>query len=334
MDDITLIKRDILEKRFRPIYVLYGDEHYNIDALTSLLEKNILTEDEKGFDQVVLYGNEVKVEDIVSHAKQFPMLSAYHVVIVKEAQHLKSNFQKFASYFENPQPSTVLVLSYKEKELDKRTKAFKALNSNAVVYQSKKLFDNQVEAWIAKTLQNDGYKIEPKATAMLYQFLGNDLSKIHNELDKLKILIQPTETITPHHIEENIGISKDFNIFEFEKAIAKKDQLKSYQIADHFAKNPKDFPLPMITSSIYNLFSRLLMCHGSPNKTKEHLAKLMGINPFFANDYITACSVYPMKKVSQCIAAVKDIDLKSKGIGANNMPYHDALKELLIRIFG
>jgi DNA polymerase-3 subunit delta len=227
----------------------------------------------------------------------------------------------------------VLVFAYKYKTLDKRKSVTKLLSKAGVVYESKKMYDNQIGDWIKRLLGGKNYSIEPKAAAMLVEFLGNDLSKISNELDKLMIILPQGSTITPSIIEENIGISKDYNIFEFRKAIGEKDQLKAYKIAQYFSQNPKDNPLVMTTGLVFGFFSQLLQYHGLKDKNPSNVAKLLKINPYFVKDYDIALRNYPMKKVSAIVAALRDIDVKSKGVGANSIPQGDLLKEMLVKIF-
>jgi DNA polymerase-3 subunit delta len=201
------------------------------------------------------------------------------------------------------------------------------------VFESKKLYENQVGQWINRVLQGRGYSIEPKANAMLVAFLGTDLSRIANELTKLEIIIPKGTTITPNHIEENIGFSKDFNVFEFRKAIGEKNQLKAYQIADYFAQNPKDNPMVLVNGQVFSYFSALLQYHGLKDKSPNNVAKVLRVNPYFVNDYIGGAKNYPMRKVSSIVAKLRDIDVKSKGVGAYNMEAADLLKEMLITIF-
>ncbi len=239
MDEVLKIINDIKAGNIKPIYFLMGEEPYYIDKLSEYIEKNILQEHERDFNQTVLYGRDVTIEDVVSNAKRYPMMADRQVVIVKEAQDLIRTIDKLESYAENPQPTTVLVICYKYKTLDKRKKITKILAQKGVVYESKKLYENQVGEWLKRVLSGKKLNIEPKASAMLVDFLGTDLSKIANELDKLAIILPQGSTITPAIIEENIGFSKDFNIFEFRKAIGERNQLKSYKIADHFAQTQR-----------------------------------------------------------------------------------------------
>ncbi len=310
-----------------------GEEPYYIDKLTDYIEDTILSEEEKGFNQMVLYGRDVTIEDIVSNAKRYPMMADRQVVIVKEAQELSRTIDKLESYAENPQPTTVLVVCYKYKTLDKRKKVTKVLEKAGVVFESKKLYENQVGDWLKRVLSGKGYQIEPKAASMLVEFLGTDLSKIANELDKLAIILPKGSTISPKIIEDNIGFSKDYNNFELRKAIGEKNQLKAYQIADYFAQNPKDNPLVVTTGLIFGFFSQLLQYHGLKDKSPGNAAKVLKVNPYFLKDYDVALRNYPMKKVSQIVAVLRDIDVKSKGVGANALPQQDLLKEMLVKIF-
>jgi DNA polymerase III subunit delta len=333
MDEVLKIVNDIKAGNIKPIYFLMGEESYYIDKLSDYIEQNVLSADEKGFNQTVLYGRDVTIEDIVSTAKRYPMMSERQVVIVKEAQDLTKTIDKLESYAENPMPSTVLVICYKYKTLDKRKKVTKILAKNGIVYESKKLYENQVGDWIKRVLAGKKYSIEPKANAMLVEFLGTDLSKINNELEKLQIILPKGSTITPHHIEENIGFSKDFNIFELRKAIGDRNQLKAYTIADNFAQNPKDNPMVVTTSLVFSFFVQLLKYHGLKDKNPNNVAKVLGVSPFFLKDYDIAIKNYPMRKVSQVVSSLRDIDVKSKGVGANALPQSDLLKEMLFKIF-
>jgi DNA polymerase-3 subunit delta len=333
MDEVVKIVNDIKAGKIKPIYFLMGEEPYYIDKLSDYIEQNVLSEEEKGFNQTVLYGRDVSIEDIIGTAKRYPMMAERQVVIVKEAQELTKTIDKLENYAENPMPSTVLVICYKYKTLDKRKKVTKLLDKNGLVYESKKLYENQVGQWITRVLQGKEYSIEPKANAMLVEFLGTDLSKINNELEKLQIILPKGTTISAKHIEENIGFSKDFNVFELRKAIGERNQLKAYQIAQYFSDNPKDNPMVVTTSLIFSFFVQLLQYHGLKDKNPKNVATVLKVNPFFLKDYDVALKNYPMKKVSQIVAALRDIDVKSKGVGANAMPIGDLLKEMLVKIF-
>lgn len=333
MDEVLKIVNEIKQGNIKPIYFLMGEEPYYIDKLTEYIEQNILTEEEKGFNQMVLYGKDVSVEEITSSARRYPMMADRQVVVVREAQELSRTIDKLESYAENPQPTTVLVFAYKYKTLDKRKKITKLLAKSGVVFESKKLYDNQVGDWIKRVLSGKGYPIEPKAIAMLVEYLGNDLSKISNELDKLAIVLPQGSVISPKVIEDNIGISKDYNVFEFRKAIGERDQLKAYKIADYFAHNPKDNPLVMTTGLVFGFFSQLLQYHGLKDKSPGNASRVLKVNPYFMKDYDIALRNYPMKKVSAIVGTLRSIDVKSKGVAANAIPQADLLKEMLVKIF-
>jgi DNA polymerase-3 subunit delta len=333
MDEVIKIVNDIKAGNIKPIYFLMGEEPYYIDKLAEYIEKNILSEEEKGFNQTVLYGRDVSVDDVVSAAKRYPMMADRQVIIVKEAQDLSRTIDKLETYASNPMETTVLVFCYKYKTLDKRKKVTKLLGQKGLVYESKKLYENQVGDWIKRVLSGKGYSIEPKANAMLVEFLGTDLSKINNELEKLQIILPKGTAITPTHIEENIGFSKDYNVFELRKAIGERNQVKAYKIAENFAHNPKDYPLVMTTGLVFGFFIQLLKYHGLKDKNPKNVATAIGVNPYFLKEYDLAIKNYPMRKVSQVVSALRDIDVKSKGVGANALPQSDLLKEMLYKIF-
>ena len=333
MDEIVKIVNDIKAGIVKPIYFLMGEEPYYIDKLSDYIEQNILSEEEKSFNQTVLYGRDVTMEDVIGTAKRYPMMSEKQVVIVKEAQDLVKTIDKLDHYAENPMPSTVLVFCYKYKVLDKRKKLLKSIIKNGLVYESKKLYENQVGQWISRVLQGKGYTIEPKANAMLVEFLGNDLSKINNELEKLQIILPKGTAISAKHIEENIGFSKDFNVFELQQALGERNQLKAYQIANYFAQNPKDNPVVLTVGLVFSFFVKVLKYHGLKDKNPKNVASALGVSPYFVKDYDVALRNYPMKKVSQIVSALRDIDVKSKGVGANALPNGDLLKEMLVKIF-
>jgi DNA polymerase-3 subunit delta len=332
LTEVIKIVNDIKSKNYKPIYFLCGEETYYIDRISDLIESSVLTEDEKSFNQVVLYGRDTTVEEIVSTAKRFPMMADYQVVIVKEAQNLSKTFDKFESYALNPQLTTILVFAYRDKP-DGRKKIFKTIKDKGVWFESKKLYDNQVPDWIVKVLKGQNYGIEPKAAAMLAEFLGTDLAKINNELEKLKIVFPEGHIFTPKNIEENIGFSKDYNVFELKSALATRNQQKAYTIIHNFAANPKDNPIVVVSGQMFAFFAQLLQYHGLKDKSKFNAAKALGVNPFFMDEYATASKNYPMRKVSQIIEIIRDMDVKSKGVGSGSMKEADMLKELVYKIF-
>lgn len=332
MDEIKQIADDIKNKNLKPIYFLQGEESYYIDKISELIAQSVLTEDEKSFDQVVLYGGDVTINEVISQAKRYPMTAQYQVVIVKEAQQLAKKIEDLVTYAENPQPSTILVICFKYKTLDGRKKLAKTIKKNGVLFESKKLYDNQIPEWIQRILSGKGYKIEDKASLMLVEFLGTDLSKISNELDKLMTLLPKGSTISALIIEENIGISKDYNIFELRNAIGVRDIVKANKIINYFAQNPKTNPFVTTISLLFAFFTQLLLVHGLLDKSKENVIKVLKVNPFFVGQYQTAAKNYPMRKVAQIISYLNEADAKSKGVGAQALPEGDILKELLFKI--
>lgn len=333
MDDVKQLVTDIKNGHLKPIYFLMGEESYYIDKISDYIESNVLAEDEKGFNQMTLYGRDITIEDIVSNAKRYPMMAERQVVIIKEAQDLSRNIEKLVSYANNPQPTTVLVVNYKYKKLDKRKALYKAINKVGVIYESKKLYENQVADWIRRVLAPKNYTISPKASQMLVEFLGTDLSKISNEIEKLQIILPKGSQITPELIEENIGISKEYNNFELRKAIGERNVIKAHKIVNYFAENPKDHPMVVTVTLLFSYFSQLLHFHGLSDKSPRHVASALRVNPYFVNDYVVAARNFPMRKVSAVIALLREFDVKSKGVGANAVPQGDLLKELLFRIF-
>lgn len=332
MDDVKQIVTDIKNGHLKPIYFLMGEEPYYIDKISDYIENKVLDESEKGFNQMSLYGRDVSIEDIIGNAKRFPMMADRQVVIVKEAQDLSRSIEKLVSYANNPQTTTVLVINYKYKKLDKRKALYKAIKKVGVVFESKKLYENQVADWIRRVLAPKNYTISPKAAQMLVEFLGTDLSKINNEIEKLQIILPKGSQITPETIEENIGISKDFNNFELRKAIGERNSIKAHQIVNYFAENPKDNPMVMTVSLLFSYFSQLLHFHGLSDKSPRNVASALRVNPYFVNDYVVAARNFPMRKVSAIIGLLREFDVKSKGVGSNAIPQGDLLKELLYRI--
>ncbi|NQX85970.1 MAG: DNA polymerase III subunit delta [Flavobacteriaceae bacterium] len=332
MDEVKKLVTDIKNGNLKPIYFLMGEEPYYIDKISEYIEANVLDESEKGFNQMVLYGRDISVDDIVANAKRFPMMSERQVVIVKEAQDLSRHIEKLADYAKNPQPSTVLVVNYKYKKIHKNKALYKALKKVGVVFESKKLYENQVADWIRRVLAPKEYSITPKAAQMLVEFLGTDLSKINNELEKLKLIVPKRSQITPEIIETNIGISKDYNNFELRKAVGDKNVIKANQIITYFAENPKDNPMVVTVALLYNFFSQLLQYHGLHDKSPRSVAQKLKINPYFVKDYVVAAHNYPMRNVSEAIATLRIFDLKSKGVNSSGIPQGDLLKELLYRI--
>ncbi len=325
------ILSDLKAKKYQPIYFLMGEESYYIDLISDYISQNVLSETEKEFNQNVLYGKDVDVQTVVSTAKQFPFMGERMVVIVKEAQQLKK-IEQLESYLNNPQESTILVICHKYKSLDKRKSIYKSLSKKAVLFESKKLYDNQVPAWIENYVTNKKYTLNPKASHLLAEYLGNDLSKVSNELDKLMIISPPNSEITVESIERNIGISKDYNNFELTNALGKKDILKCNRIASYFAQNNKDNPLVVTVGVIFNFFQKILLYHTLQDKSSKNAARVLKVNPFFIKDYQTAAKYYSKRKCMDIISLCRTYDMKSKGVDNHSISDGELLKEFLFKI--
>jgi DNA polymerase-3 subunit delta len=323
---------DLKKRIFKPVYFLAGEEPYYIDLVTDYAENNILAEAEKSFNQIVIYGDDTTVPAIIETARRFPMMASHQVVIIKEAQTVKK-IEDLLIYVEKPMPSTILVLNYKYKSIDKRTKFYKALETHGVYFESARLRDYQVPAWIERYLMIKGIKTDPSASAMLTEYLGTDLHKIANELDKLIITLpQGKPMITTALIEKNIGISKDYNNFELQKAIGEKNILKANMIINYFANNPKDNPITLSISSLFSYFSKLLTYHYLTDKSKNNVASLLKVNPYFVKDYEVSASKYNVSKTVQVISLLRTYDMKSKGYGDVSSEPGDLLKEMVFKI--
>ena len=326
------ILKDLKAKKYAPIYFLMGEESYYIDQITDYISDNILSEAEQSFNQTVLYGKDTDMSNLITLARRFPMMTEHQIVILKEAQEIKK-IEDLMSYVENYQKSTILVINYKYKTLDKRKKLYKLLDKIGVLFESKKLYENQIPKWIETYLKDKKAKISNKSGMLLTDFLGNDLSKISNELDKLILTLPNGETeITAKHIEKNIGISKDFNNFELQNALITKDILKANRIINYFSNNPKNNPIVLTISSLYYFFSRLLAYHAVKTKDKKTIASTLKINMFFIQDYQIATKNYNVKKVVEIISILREYDLKSKGVGNVSATQGELLKEMIMLI--
>ncbi len=330
--DYKLIAKDIKEKRLAPIYLFHGDEPYYIDFLTHLAEQEILLDSEKAFNQSVLYGKDVNVQRITDEAMQFPMMSSRRLIVIKEAQDIKS-IGELGKYCESPNNQSVLVLAYKKK-FDKRQKLYKIIDSKGVVFESKKVYDNQVPGWIQNYCAENGYKIDMDASNLIAEFLGNRLDKISNELRKLFVNQDSEKTITINEVEENIGISKEYNVFELQKAIGQANFLKCVQIIKYMGENPKTNPIPMVVSSLYNYFSKVFITSVNSKQNDKDLMRSIGLSsPYFLREYKAAARNFPYNKMSLVMNALKDMDLQSKGVGHRNLKESDILTEFLTKIF-
>ncbi|KPL16440.1 MAG: DNA polymerase III subunit delta [Bacteroides sp. SM23_62] len=326
------ILKQLKEKNYRPIYFLMGEEPYFIDRITDYIADHVLTEEEKTFNQIILYGKDTDIPTIINTARRFPMMASRQVVIVREAQSLEK-IEDLIHYVDHPLESTILVINYKYKKLDKRKKLFKALEKNSILFESKRLYDDKIPPWINSYLRSRGKEIEPKAAVILTEYLGSDLGKIANELEKLIIVLKAEQDmITPADIERNIGISKDYNNFELNNALARRDVLKANRIARYFGANQKNHPLALTITSIYFFFSKVLRYHFLPDKSSRNVASALKIEPFFIREYETAARNYNTPKTVQIISLLREYDLKSKGFGNVSAVPGDLLKELIYKI--
>ncbi|MDR1499518.1 MAG: DNA polymerase III subunit delta [Tannerellaceae bacterium] len=328
------ICESIKAKKFSPVYMLMGEEPYFIDEITDLLIGNVLEESERDFNQTILYGADTDVAAIYNAARRFPMMAERQLVVVREAQ-LMRDIEALTNYVKNPLRSTVLVVNHKYKTLDGRKSLSVACAKNGVLFDSKKIKDYQVPAFITSFLKARATKIDEKGLQMLTDFLGNDLSRLRKELDKLSITLPESgpKFITPELIERNTGISKEYNSFELVKAIAVKDVFKANRIINYFEKNPKDNPLPQILSVLFNYFSNLFMCHYSSDRSENGLMNLLEVR-FNAQvkDYITGLRNYSAMKVFNLIGDIRTADACSKGVDKGSLSDADVMKELLYKI--
>lgn len=338
---ISKILQEIQNRKFKPVYLLHGEEPYYIDKISDLLEDNVLSEAEKGFNQTILYGKDTDMATLLNTVKRYPMMSDYQLVVVKEAQEMKWGKEEedkkatdpWLAYLENPLPSTILVLCYKYGKFDKRKKAYKALEKNGLVLESATLYDNKIPGWIEEFVKEKGFRIDVRSSALLGEYLGNDLSKIANELEKLFINLNPGQEITAEKIQNNIGISKEFNVFELQEALARRNVVKANQIIDYFGANPKANPIQMVLGVLSTYFSKVLKYHYSTDRSAQGLAKELGVNPFFVKDYELAGRSYDKAKLFRIFNYIRAYDLKSKGVDATgNSTEGELLKELIYKI--
>jgi DNA polymerase III subunit delta len=326
------ILSDLKNRIFKPVYFLAGEEPYYIDLITEYIQDKVLSESDKAFNQIIVYGEDTNIASIIDTARRFPMMSSHQVVIVKEAQSLKK-IDELAIYLEKPLLSTILVFSYKYKTLDKRTKLFKTLESHGVYFESARIRDYLIPAWIERYLMTKGIKTDPSASAMLTEYLGTDLHKIVNELDKLIITLPAGKPlITTALIEKNIGISKDYNNFELQKAVGERNILKANMIVHYFANNQKDNPITLSIASLFAFFTKLLTFHYLTDKSKNNVAASLKVNPFFVKDYEVSATKYNATKTAQIISLLRIYDLKSKGYCDPGTDPGDLLKELVFRV--
>ena len=329
--DVKEILKLIKGGNLSSFYLLHGEEPYFIDLISEALIKEALPEHERDFNQAIIYGKDADLLALKSELKSLPMMSNRRLVVLKEAQDFKY-FEELESYFENPCETTVFVVCYKYKAVDGRKKFYKTAQNLGVVFKSDKVKEYQLSEWIQRYVKSTGYDITSKATMLLAEFLGNDLSRITNELEKLAILVEKGTTINEIHIEENIGISKDYNGFELTNAIAKKDMVKAMKIIQYFEYNPKAVEFPPLIASIFKHFSLLMRIHFSPAKTKEALVQTLSLHQFVVGELLISKNLYDPKKIASVIALLHEYDLKSKGVGNSNTTSAELMRELVFQI--
>ena len=329
-DDIL---KELRAKQYRPIYYLMGEESYYIDLIADYITDNVLSETEKEFNLTVVYGADVDIATVINAAKRYPMMSEYQVVIVKEAQAIR-NMEELSFYLQKPLSSTILVICHKHGTLDKRKKLAAEVEKVGILFESKKIKDSQLPAFINSYMKRKGIDMEPKASAMLADFVGTDLSRLTGELEKLIITLPAGQKrVTPEQIEKNIGISKDYNNFELRSALVEKDILKANKIIKYFEENPKTNPIQMTLSLLFNFYSNLMLSYYSPEKTEQGIASWLGLkSPWAARDYLTAMRRYNGVKTMQIIGEIRYADAKSKGISNASMSDGDILRELVFKI--
>ena len=308
-----------------------GEEEFYIDNITNLFIEDVLTEEEKEFNLNILYGKETSVDQIISICKKYPLMSKHQIVLVKEAQDLSRSFDGLIDYFKKPLESTILIINYKHKSIDKRKSSFKELKKNAKVFESKKLYDNQVQNWINDTINSAGFSIDRKSVSLINEHLGNSLSKISNEIDKLLEIKKKEKIIELDDIEKYIGISKEFNNFELRKALGEKNYNKAFQITQYFSENPNSNPIVVTISIVFDFFNKLLLFHSNNTLNDTKIASLLGINPFFIKEYKTASINYDLKQVVRIISILRDYDMFSKGVGVKKAD-PSLLKEMVVKI--
>ena len=307
-----------------------GKEAFFIDQITERLMSSVVDESARDFDLTVMYGKETTADQIIEASKRFPMMGKQQLIVVREAQYLERNFDQLTPYLSHPQTQTVLVLCYKHKKLDKRKKAYKAIAAKGIILDAKPLYENQVGGWIELEGRKHGFRFHPHAIALLVAFLGSNLGKISKELEKLSLNFARGSDVTPDHIEEYIGYSKEFNSFELQNALGQRNLSHAFRIVQYMAGNPTQHPFPLTITVVFNFFQKLFMYHGL--KSPADAPRVLGVSPFFVKDYQLAAQKYTMKQTANVLGVLKEFDLKSKGVGAQNMPLEELMKELILKI--
>ena len=328
---VDKIINDWKKKSFKPIYWFEGEEEFFIDKAIEYAEHHILSESEASFNLSVFYGKDANWPDIINACKRYPMFAERQVVLLKEAQQMR-DVEKLESYIDNPLSSTIFVVSYKDKKLDARKKFAKLVKEKGVLVSTKKMYDKELPQWTQELLQSKWLTITPKGLALLVDHIGNDLTRIENEIDKLSVNLGKRTSITEDDIEKYIGVSKDFNVFELQAALAAKDLSRSIRIIQYFEANPKAAPIQLVLPSLYSFFSKVFMVFGADSQDERAIATAIGVNPFFMKDYMQAARLYTYPGVEKVLLLLHSYNLKSVGVG--NIGTEDAslLKELIVKI--
>lgn len=334
--DFNPLLQAIKKKEFSPLYLLHGEETYFIDQLEAAIEANALQENERSFNETIVYGKDTDYLQVVDAARRFPMMAERQLVLLREAQDM-SSLKELVKYAENPSPTTVLVISHKHKKLNGNFALTKALKKNGVIFEAKALYENKIPAWISSYLKGKKYSIEPAAANLLAEFLGTSLGKITNELDKLIINLKPGTEISAKIVEDQVGVSKDYNVFELQKAIGHHDIVKATRILNYFKGNPKAGPLPMVLGSLYNYFSKVFRLLELQRKgvSKQEIMKDLGLRfDFFLADYQASARNFKGGRIVEVFALLREYDLKSKGVNSNlaGKGENELLKEMVWRM--
>ncbi len=331
--------KDLKNRKLKPLYLLHGEEPFFIDEISNYAERELLNEAERGFNQTVFYGKDADPMAVINAAKRYPMMADYQIVLVKEAQDMrwgnedenKKHINPFLAYLENPLQSTILVFCYKYGKFDKRKKAYKAIEKNGLVFESATLYDNKIPAFIEKLVAAKNYRIQPQASALLAEYLGNDLSKIANELEKLMLNVAAGQEISTQNIQDNIGISKEYNVFELQTALGRRDVLKANRIINYFEANQKANPFVVVLGTLNSYFTKVLRYQYVADKSPQNVAKELGVSPYRVSDFEVASRTFNFGKTMQVISLLREYDLKSKGVDSVT-DNGGLMKELIFKI--
>jgi len=325
------ILKEIKERKFRPVYFLEGDEPYFIDKVADALEKTVLTEVEKAFNQQIMYGKEVTMKDILTSARRFPMMAKYQVIIVREAQHLIKDLDELLDYLSNKVPTTILVFLYKGKKVNKSTKLGKALKSFGLM-TTRKLYENEMAGWVVAHVKSMDLEIGPKAVQLLIHASGNNLHQVANELAKIHANMEGRKEMLPEDVSKHTGLDKEYNVFELTKSLGERNRMRSLQIVRYLDSNPKDNPFVLVLTNVFNYFKKIHLVHFVKTKGNVEIAKELGLNPYFVGEYIAAARQYPPKEMRRVFKLMHEFDLRSKGMSGGQNNQNELLTELIVRI--